>query len=362
MSKTGSSLVTNKTSTGLPPLGLPPTNVGGLMIGNGNNSYGNLGIGTNTNVLTSNGTTAVWLPPTGGTSGTSVNFTATNGNCTAPSNTISKVTSWIVGVDSATGYSGAPNYCYIIKVAGLYIINASITLQSSIDGYKSQCLLFINNIQSWQGEFSHPPINSEGACNICFTHTFALNDSVDIRVLQTSPISLNVVNQPYCTWTLASLGGAAGGTGGLSNSSYFSAQMGQVAMTSQFDGGLNNPGLLHDWTVQFDSTNSWDGINSEYSIPYTGTYIINASFDVQATLQHFEALLYIYKNGAPVWSSGFDHPAISSVTTVYIAWSSNFTVNDKISIYGEQTSSLNLVSIFSSLSISSLNIGGLIPP
>lgn len=48
----------------------PITSTGDLIIGNGANSATRLGIGSNTYVLTSNGTTASWQPATGGGSGT----------------------------------------------------------------------------------------------------------------------------------------------------------------------------------------------------------------------------------------------------------------------------------------------------
>lgn len=48
----------------------PITSTGDLILGNGTNSATRLGIGSNTYVLTSNGTTASWQPATGGGSGT----------------------------------------------------------------------------------------------------------------------------------------------------------------------------------------------------------------------------------------------------------------------------------------------------
>lgn len=45
----------------------PTTATGGLIIGTGTNAYGNLGIGTNGQILTSNGTTANWVTSGGGT-------------------------------------------------------------------------------------------------------------------------------------------------------------------------------------------------------------------------------------------------------------------------------------------------------
>jgi hypothetical protein len=56
-----------------------------LIIGNGTNSATRLGIGANTYVLTSNGTTASWSAPTGGGGSaayTRTSFTATGGQTT----------------------------------------------------------------------------------------------------------------------------------------------------------------------------------------------------------------------------------------------------------------------------------------
>ena len=54
----------------------PITSTGDLIIGNGTNSATRLPIGTNTYVLTSNGTTATWSAPaaTGATKGQAITF------------------------------------------------------------------------------------------------------------------------------------------------------------------------------------------------------------------------------------------------------------------------------------------------
>ena len=62
----------------------PITTTGDLILGNGTNSATRLGIGANTYVLTSNGTTASWAAPSGGSSAfyTRTSFTATAGQTT----------------------------------------------------------------------------------------------------------------------------------------------------------------------------------------------------------------------------------------------------------------------------------------
>jgi hypothetical protein len=76
----------------------PITTTGDLIIGNGTNSATRLGIGANTYVLTSNGTTATWAAASGGTStsianGTSnVSISSANGAITASTNGTSAFT------------------------------------------------------------------------------------------------------------------------------------------------------------------------------------------------------------------------------------------------------------------------------
>jgi len=60
----------------------PITTTGDLIIGNGTNSATRLGIGTNSYVLTSNGTTASWQAAGGSTTLTTTDFTATSGQTT----------------------------------------------------------------------------------------------------------------------------------------------------------------------------------------------------------------------------------------------------------------------------------------
>jgi hypothetical protein len=57
----------------------PITTTGDLIIGTGTNTSSRLGIGSNTYVLTSNGTTASWAAPGGSTTLTTTSFTATSG-------------------------------------------------------------------------------------------------------------------------------------------------------------------------------------------------------------------------------------------------------------------------------------------
>jgi hypothetical protein len=76
----------------------PITTTGDLIIGNGTNSATRLGIGANTYVLTSNGTTATWAAASGGTptsiaNGTSnVSISSSNGAITASTNGTSALT------------------------------------------------------------------------------------------------------------------------------------------------------------------------------------------------------------------------------------------------------------------------------
>ncbi len=357
MSKTSSGDVGSglggKNSTGLPPFTLPNTLTGGLPIGSGVDEYVNLPIGPATDVLTSNGTTAYWAPSTGGSGGTAVNFTATGGLVpSATSGVATKVINWTAGVDTQTGFTPG-TATYTVQLAGLYLINASVTFTTTYGLYDCQCMIYVNGSQAWVGEFSHSPVNALGTCSISWTHTFAVNDTVNIYCLQNSGVSLSIAPQPYCTWTMASLGGASGGGGGGGTSSIFSAKNGSCTAPNSDDT------IVSGWTVVSDTAGAWNAGGSHYVIPNTGTYLITSSLTFESSFVSYEAQSYIYINGALGWEGEFSHAPITSLGTTTVTWATTLTAGTQVSAWCFQNSggTLHILSQpFTTFTIASLSV------
>ena len=100
----------------------PITTTGDLIVGNGSNSATRLPIGASTYVLTSNGTTATWAAPTGGSGGgsiTTTDFTATASQTTfTVSYTVGLVEVFRNGVKLATADFTATNGTTIVLATG----------------------------------------------------------------------------------------------------------------------------------------------------------------------------------------------------------------------------------------------------
>ena len=99
----------------------PVTTTGDLIIGNGTNSATRLGIGSNTYVLTSNGTTASWaaIPSSGGGTYTRTSFTATAGQTSfTASYTVGYVQVYLNGVLlNASDYTATSGTAVVLSVA-----------------------------------------------------------------------------------------------------------------------------------------------------------------------------------------------------------------------------------------------------
>ena len=100
----------------------PITTTGDLIIGNGTNSATRLGIGANTYVLTSNGTTASWAAPSGGGgsgSYTRTSFTATGGQTTfSVTYTVGYIQVYLNGVLlNASDYTASNGTSVVLAVA-----------------------------------------------------------------------------------------------------------------------------------------------------------------------------------------------------------------------------------------------------
>ncbi len=184
---------------------LPPTDVGGLIVGSGTNTYGNLPIGTSGQYLLCDGFSPYW----GDAPLTNVNFTATGGSCSAVTATVTQVTAWTVGVDNTFSFNTGSSY-FTVPLGGIYLVTASITFESRHNLYDCQCLISVNNSISWVGEFNHSPVNALGSCSVSWPHQFTINDKIRILCFQNSGSTTDVTSQPYVTWTVTGMGGLSG--------------------------------------------------------------------------------------------------------------------------------------------------------
>jgi hypothetical protein len=90
----------------------PSTFTGGLIVGNGTNQYGNLGIGSNGTVLTSNGSTALWQAPT--TISTTGSPLAAQGTFFSAANTVTGSANWTYSAGSGHSIAQGANNTDVI--------------------------------------------------------------------------------------------------------------------------------------------------------------------------------------------------------------------------------------------------------
>jgi len=127
----------------------PITTTGDLILGNGTNSATRLAIGANTYVLTSNGTTASWVAPSGGGSAATPTALGTVYGSTSSSNSIASIGYQSLNVNtgtlnSAIGYqagisntSGSSN-TYIGSYAGYYVTTGSTNTACGVSALSNQ--------------------------------------------------------------------------------------------------------------------------------------------------------------------------------------------------------------------------------
>jgi hypothetical protein len=122
----------------------PITTTGDIIIGNGTNSATRLGIGSNTYVLTSNGTTATWAAPTGGSgtpggSNTQIQFN-NSGAFGGSANFIWDGSNVQVGSQGAVRFADSDSSNYVaFRAPATVASNVTWTLPS-IDGTSAQVL------------------------------------------------------------------------------------------------------------------------------------------------------------------------------------------------------------------------------
>jgi len=122
----------------------PITTTGDIIIGNGTNSATRLGIGSNTYVLTSNGTTATWAAPTGGSgspggSNTQIQFN-NSGAFGGSANFTWDGSNIQVGLQGAVRFADADSSNYVaFRAPATVASNVTWTLPS-IDGTSAQVL------------------------------------------------------------------------------------------------------------------------------------------------------------------------------------------------------------------------------
>jgi len=122
----------------------PITTTGDIIIGNGTNSATRLGIGANTYVLTSNGTTATWAAPTGGSgspggSNTQIQFN-NSGAFGGSANFTWDGSNIQVGLQGAVRFADADSSNYVaFRAPATVASNVTWTLPS-IDGTSAQVL------------------------------------------------------------------------------------------------------------------------------------------------------------------------------------------------------------------------------
>jgi len=122
----------------------PITTTGDIIIGNGTNSATRLGIGSNTYVLTSNGTTATWAAPTGGSgtpggSNTQIQFN-NSGSFGGSANFTWDGTNVQLGTQGALRFADADSSNYVaFKGPATVSSNVTWTLPA-VDGTSAQVL------------------------------------------------------------------------------------------------------------------------------------------------------------------------------------------------------------------------------
>lgn len=198
----------------------PSTSTGGITIGSGTNTWVNLPVGSNNQVLVTNTSTTnlvEWANPSS-VFQEAVAFNAqTASTQSIASGTATKVTTWTIELDSASGWSSANNW-YVIPATGFYYVCAQIIYSSFLGAYDAEVQIYHNGSLYQSGVTYHPAVTAIGNPIAQTIINCAIGDTIAIWAVQDSGLSIALGgsgSQANTSFTIASVGGTstAPGTG-----------------------------------------------------------------------------------------------------------------------------------------------------
>ena len=251
----------------------PITTTGDLIIGNGTNSATRLAIGANTYVLTSNGTTASWVAPSGGGSGT-----------------VNSGTQYQLGYYASTGtaISGNSN----IKTdanSNLNLAATGATLNSANTfGFKNRIINGAMVISQRNGTSTVTPANNDYTldrwkCTLSQTGKYTVAQSLtapagfanSLLVTSTSAYTVGASESFYLTQPIEGFNtyDLAWGTANAKTVT-LSFQV-QSSLTGTFGGSIWNSAVnrLYPFTYTISSANTWTPISIVVAGDTTGTWV-----------------------------------------------------------------------------------------